>query len=64
MEGKNPALKLKSSLTELLLSSKELSVDDVERLLNEVPRKWEKHGDLIIIPQSSLRDETFKVLGM
>ena len=63
MEGENPAAKLKSSLIPLL-SSKELSTEVIERLLKEIPRKWEKHGDLIIIPQSSLCDESWKVLGM
>lgn len=61
---KSPALKLRESFYELLEQSGSFHDKDIDRLLAEVPRKWEQHGDLIIIPQNALKSESWKLLGI
>jgi len=39
------------------------SQDQINRLSDEIPRKWEKHGDLVIFPQNTLRSELWKLFG-
>lgn len=63
MVDKSPASILRQSLTQLMLNSKEFNDEEIERLKTEIPRKWEKHGDLIVIPHNSLCDKSWKVLG-
>ena len=60
---KSPAEQLCQSIRDLLLESGRFSVEVVEQLIQEVPRKWERHEDLIVIPQRSLRDEAWKLFG-
>ena len=63
IKKKSPAEQLQQSIRELLAESNRFSNEDVERLVQEVPHKWERHGDLIVIPQHSLRNDSWKVFG-
>ncbi|GFT50337.1 tRNA wybutosine-synthesizing protein 2 homolog [Nephila pilipes] len=45
---------LSETLAELKLSNK---------LLDDIPSKWEKHGDLILLPASSFQNKTWSLLG-
>lgn len=61
---KAPGFKLRQSLSELLFAVGKFSDSDINRLLSEAPHKWEKHGDLVVIPQNALRSESWKLLGI
>lgn len=61
---KGPAFKIHESIQELLVGSGKLNDKDIVQLLRELPRKWERHGDLIIIPHDALRSECWKNLGL
>lgn len=63
-KSKSPADQLRHSIRELLTETGRYSPADVERLLQEVPHKWERHEDLIVIPQRSLKDESWKLFGI
>lgn len=59
----SPADQIKQSIKELLIASGIFSLEDIDRLLKEVPHKWERHGDLIVVPQRSLQDDLWKSIG-
>jgi isocitrate dehydrogenase kinase/phosphatase len=59
----NPADQLKQSIRNFLIEVGQVSDEDIEKLIQEVPHKWERHGDLIVIPQRSLKDESWKLFG-
>ncbi len=61
---KGPAFKIHESIQELLLGSGKFNDKDIVQLLRELPRKWERHGNLIIIPHDALRSECWKILGL
>ncbi|GFS41009.1 tRNA wybutosine-synthesizing protein 2 homolog [Trichonephila inaurata madagascariensis] len=48
----SPYMFLKSHLSEIL---EELKLD--KKLLDDIPAKWEKHGDLILLPASSFQNK-------
>lgn len=64
MKNLTPFECLKQELGKLFLTLSETTEEDVRRLSVEIPRKWERHGDLIVIPQNSLRDPRWSLLGM
>uniref|UniRef100_T1JHK5 tRNA(Phe) (4-demethylwyosine(37)-C(7)) aminocarboxypropyltransferase n=1 Tax=Strigamia maritima TaxID=126957 RepID=T1JHK5_STRMM len=49
----------------LVAQLKDLVGQDVwcEELENQVPRKWEKHGDLLLLPENSFKNEQWETLG-
>ena len=59
----SPADQLKQSIHDFLKEVGQISDDVIEKLIHEVPHKWERHGDLIIVPQRSLKDDTWKLFG-
>ncbi len=60
---KSPADQLKRSIRNFLTESGRFSAEAMEQLLQEVPHKWERHGDLIVIPNRSLKDDCWKLFG-
>ncbi|CAG5116343.1 unnamed protein product [Candidula unifasciata] len=54
----NPAVRLRDEIGQLL---KLYGIS--EELLNEVPSKWEKHGDLVIIPTHSFSSSKWAAIG-
>ena len=59
----SPADQLKQSIHDFLKEVDQISDDVIEKLIQEVPHKWERHGDLIIVPQRSLKDDSWKLFG-
>jgi hypothetical protein len=60
----SPADQLKQSIHDFLKEVGQISDDVIEKLIQEVPHKWERHGDLIIVPQRSLKDDSWKLYGI
>lgn len=58
---KSPSDQLRQLVSDLFLKSGRFSDDVIENLIQELPHKWERHGDLIVIPQRSLRDANWKI---
>lgn len=58
---KSPSDQLRQLVSDLLLKSGRFSDDVIANLIQELPHKWERHGDLIVIPQRSLRDANWKI---
>ena len=56
--GRSRLLKAVGELIERL--EPPLSCAERTRLLSEVPRSWERHGDLILLPSQSLKSETWQ----
>ncbi|XP_054706976.1 tRNA wybutosine-synthesizing protein 2 homolog [Uloborus diversus] len=54
----NPKEILKTKLLELFSDRDENNTE-----LNDVPQKWEKHGDLILLPSSSFRKDVWLQFG-
>ncbi|GFR14673.1 tRNA wybutosine-synthesizing protein 2 homolog [Trichonephila clavata] len=54
----SPYMFLKSHVSQIL---EELKLD--KKLLDDIPAKWEKHGDLILLPASSFQNKMWSLLG-
>ncbi|GIY95922.1 tRNA wybutosine-synthesizing protein 2 homolog [Caerostris extrusa] len=53
----SPYENLKNNLSDLLVK---LGLDII---VDDIPSKWEKHGDLILLPASSFQNEMWSILG-
>ena len=58
-----PADNLKYALLQQM-SIFSLSQDQIYTLAAEIPSKWEMHGDLVILPQHTLRNKLWNLFGM
>jgi tRNA G37 N-methylase Trm5 len=57
-----PYEKLVFSINNYLLSKKYRS-QDIERLLEEIPKRWEKFDDVVLLPRSSFIDKEWMLNG-
>ena len=57
-----PALQLLRTSRELLKRCSVLDTE-IQRLLSEVPRHWEKHGDLVLLPANAFVSQEWHLLG-
>lgn len=46
-----------------LLSKGSLTVEEKAQLLSELPKSWERHGDLVVLPANSFRSPMWKEFG-
>lgn len=58
----SPAARLTSAVSDLLDKSG-VSREDAETLLSQLPRRWEQHGDLILLPKAAMAGEQWVQLG-
>ncbi len=51
---------LREAVKSFLIDTQQCTVEDIETLLKDVPRSWERHGDLIALPEDSFSDSRWQ----
>jgi hypothetical protein len=60
----SPAEELRIKLERELKSAfPDIDESSLKKSISEVPRKWERHGDLLLLPQNSFRNDLWERFG-
>ncbi len=60
-KSQTPHRVLREAVRRYLTNTRAHTIEDVETLLLDIPKSWERHGDLIVLPENSFKDSRWQI---